>query len=65
MPGSSLVYACLIMSIIVVCTTIFGQVAYYKAGRRENNMNVRNSPELYDNLKIIIEKLDNLEKRVK
>lgn len=64
MPGSTVFYACIIMSLIVICTTIFGYVAYYKAGRRENNMNVRNSPELYDKLNRILERLDEIENRI-
>jgi hypothetical protein len=39
-------YAILIMFLIVLGAGAFGSVAFYKAGKRENNMVLRNSTEL-------------------
>lgn len=63
MPGSSIVYACLIMLVIVFCTTIFGMVAFYKAGKRENNMVLANSTDLKELLDEMNERLKRIEER--
>jgi hypothetical protein len=65
MRFSSIIYALVIMAFIVIGTTAFGSVAFYKAGKRENNMVLKNSPELNNLLKEMRDEIKELRKELR
>lgn len=65
MRYSSVVYAFIIMAVLVVGTTIFGSVAFYKGGQRENNMVLKNSTDLNGLLNEMNKEIKELRKEIR
>jgi hypothetical protein len=65
MQFNMMLYAIVIMLLIVIGAGAFGSIAYYKAGKRENNMALHNSSELHEILKGIMKEQKETNERLK
>ena len=64
LPGVEVLYAAALMLVVVACTIALGYAFFHTINKRENNINLKNSPYLCETLESINNRLDNIEKRL-
>lgn len=64
LPGREIFYALGLMLIVILCTVVIGCVLFHTITKRENNINLRNTPYLVGTLESINKRLEDIERKI-